>query len=93
MWADLEQRVGEQVTLTGIALNAAAGAIVSLDGYPVYISGLRQWTETLFGQPIDVTGTLVFRPDPRPADSRSHKIGDSYALEDASWSASGSNQA
>ena len=41
-WDELEARVGQAVTLTGTALDAAAGAIVSLDDRPVYVAGLRK---------------------------------------------------
>lgn len=88
MWADLQPRVGQQVTVTGTALNASAGAIVSLDGGPVYIDGLRAWPDELFGQEVEATGTLVFRPGPAPG-TPTHRLADSYALEGASWSAAG----
>ena len=87
MWSDLEARVGEQVTLVGTALDAAAGAIVSLDGFPVYVAGLRGWPQELSGQEVEVAGTLVLRPG---APRGVHGPGESYALEDASWSAPGS---
>lgn len=83
-WEELEAHVGERVTLTGTALDAAAGAIVSLDDHPVYVDGLRRWEERFFAQEVEVSGTLVFRPGPPGAI---HKVGDAYALEDATWSA------
>lgn len=89
MWEDLESRVGEQVTLTGTALNAALGAIVSLDEVPVYVAGLRRWPEEVTGHEVDLTGRLVFRSAPDPEGPVVHKPGDSYAVRDASWTLHG----
>ena len=50
MWKDLEARVNEQVTIGGTALNAASGAIVSLEGRPVYVSGLAGWPPEVAGK-------------------------------------------
>ena len=84
MWSDLEGRVGERVTLAGTALDAAAGAIVSLDGFPVYVAGLRGWPPgAVRAGGRGATGTLVFRPG---APRGVHGPADTYALEDASWS-------
>lgn len=89
MWEDLEPHLGEQVTLTGTALNAALGAIVSLDGRPVYVAGLRGWPEAVAGREITLTGRLVFRGAPDPEGPVVHKRGDTYAVEDASWTLEG----
>jgi hypothetical protein len=83
-WDELEAHVGEAVTLTGTALDAAAGAIVSLDERPVYVAGLRRWPSELFAQQVEVSGTLVFRE--RPREEKIHRVDSAYALEDASWS-------
>ena len=71
MWEDLQSRVGEQVTVVGTAQNAAAGAIVSLDGRPVYVSQLEQWPPELVGRKVEVSGVLAFYPAP-PAEGRHH---------------------
>ena len=89
MWEDLQSRVDEQVTVVGTAQNAAAGAIVSLDGRPVYVSELEQWPPELVGRKVEVSGVLAFYPAPQAEGRTVHKLSDSYALEDASWSAAG----
>jgi hypothetical protein len=89
MWRDLEARVDEQVTLAGAALNAASGAFVSLDGRPVYISGLSRWPQEVLGQEIEVTGRLAFCPAPEPEGPAVHKLDDSYELRGASWTVTG----
>lgn len=89
MWEDLQSRVDEQVTVVGTARNAAAGAIVSLDGRPVYVSELEQWPPELVGRKVEVSGVLVFYPAPQAEGRTIHKLSDSYALEDASWSVAG----
>jgi hypothetical protein len=83
-WHELEAHLGEAVTLTGTALDAAAGAIVSLDERPVYVAGLRRWPSELFAQQVEVSGTLVFRE--RPREEKIHRVDAAYALEDAKWS-------
>jgi hypothetical protein len=89
MWGDLESRVDERVTLAGTAQNAAAGAIVSLDGRPVYVSDLPEWPPDLVGRAVEVTGTLVFRPAPAQEGPTVHQLSDSYELHHAVWSATG----
>jgi hypothetical protein len=89
MWEDLQSRVNEPVTVVGTAQNAAAGAIVSLDGRPVYVSELEQWPPELVGRNVEVSGVLVFYPAPQAEGRTIHKLSDSYGLKDASWSATG----
>jgi hypothetical protein len=89
MWEDLQSRVDEPVTVVGTAQNAAAGAIVSLDGRPVYVSELEQWPPELVGRNVEVSGVLVFYPAPQAEGRTIHKLSDSYGLKDASWSATG----
>ena len=86
---DLESHVGERITVTGTALNAALGAIVSLGGLPLYVSGLRGWPEDVVGRELDVTGRLVLRRAPDREGPVVHKPGDTYAVEDASWTLNG----
>jgi hypothetical protein len=80
----LEAQVGQRVTLTGAAQNAAAGASVLVDGWPVYIGGLSRWPADLAGRELDVTGTLVRTRGPAPED-RIHGPSGGYALHDATW--------
>jgi hypothetical protein len=89
MWRDLAARVDEQVTIAGTALNAASGAIVSLEGRPVYVSGLGGWPPEVVGRDIEVTGRLAFLPAPVPEGPVVHKRDDSYELHDASWTLTG----
>ena len=80
----LEAQVGQRVTLTGTAQNAAAGASVLIEGWPVYIGGLSRWPADLAGHELDVTGTLVRTRGPAP-EERVHGPAGGYALDDASW--------
>jgi hypothetical protein len=89
MWADLETRVDEQVTVAGTALNAASGAIVSLQGRPIYVSALGAWPPEVVGREIEVTGRLAFLAAPAPEGPVVHKLDDSYELQDASWTLTG----
>ncbi|HEY1712254.1 MAG TPA: hypothetical protein VGG07_05095 [Solirubrobacteraceae bacterium] len=89
MWEDLQSRLDEHVTVVGTAQNAAAGAIVSLDGRPVYVSELEQWPPELVGRNVEVSGVLVFYPAPQAEGRTIHKLSDSYGLKDASWSVTG----
>ena len=88
-WEDLESRVDERVALAGTALNAASGAIVSLDGRPVYVAGLDGWPREIVGREVEVTGRLVFQPAPAPEGPVVHKLDDSYELHNASWALTG----
>ena len=85
----LEAQVGQRVTLTGAAQNAAAGASLLVEGWPVYIGGLSRWPADLAGRELDVTGTLVSTRGPAPED-RVHGPSGGYALDDASWAPRGS---
>ena len=81
-----------QVTLVGIARDAAAGAIVLLsDGTPVFVLGLSGWDEGWDRKRIRITGTLRSRRiggdagvDERGA-VRHGMDGDSLVLEGATW--------
>jgi hypothetical protein len=81
---ELEAQVGQRVTLTGTAQNAAAGASLLVGEWPVYIGGLSRWPADLAGRELDVTGTLVRMRGPDP-EERKHGPGAGYALDDASW--------
>jgi hypothetical protein len=80
----LEAQVGQRVTLTGTAQNAAAGASVLVEGWPVYVGGLSRWPAELVGRRLDVSGTLVRTRGPAPQE-RVHGPAGGYALDDASW--------
>lgn len=55
----------EKVTVTGIAGNARAGAVVTKDKIVYYIDGIRSWPDTLIGSHIRVTGKLKVVRNPR----------------------------
>jgi hypothetical protein len=82
---ELETQVGQRATLTGTAQNAAAGASLLVDGWPVYIGGLSRWPADLAGRKLDVTGTLVSTRGPAPEKRVHGRPGGGYALNDASW--------
>jgi hypothetical protein len=84
-WTDVEEHVGERVTVTGEAVDAAAGAVVVLeDGHVVYVGGLESWPDDASGREVEAAGTLVLRPASK--QKYVHKVlGDSYALDGATW--------
>lgn len=82
--------IGETVTVRGTAHTAAAGAMVAVDDNPpIYVVGLREWSEELEGKPVEVTGVLKQRPSriPKvpPGGVHSHGSGAALVLDDASW--------
>jgi hypothetical protein len=87
---DPAEHVGEPVTIRGTALDARAGAAVQLaDGMPVYVVGLESWADDVSGRFVEVSGQLRRRPSrippPSPSGERYHGLGETYALEAASW--------
>jgi hypothetical protein len=59
MREDLDQMVGREVTIDGIARNAAGGAVVLTDDRtPIYVAGLSRWDGAIDGKKIRATGTL-----------------------------------
>lgn len=83
---DPREHIGESVTFRGTALTAAAGAIVTGVGRPVYIGGLRRWETQLEGKPVEVSGVLRGREGDLPAGA--HGVASaSFVLDDARWSA------
>ena len=87
---DPQQHVSETVTFRGMACDARAGAIVLLpDETPVYIAGLTSWDDTHSGNEVEVTGRLEHKPSriPKipPGGEQYHGLGETFVLEDASW--------
>ncbi len=87
----LDTRLGQAVTLTGRAANAAMGAVVLMeDRTPVYLLGKEEWDDEN-GSTVAVSGTLRRRslaPDPTvDADGAiSHgMMGDAWVIEDPTW--------
>lgn len=55
----LEQKIDSNVTITGTARNAAAGAVVlTEDRTPVYVAGLDRWEKAFDGKQVSASGTL-----------------------------------
>jgi hypothetical protein len=87
--SDLRASVGKRVTVRGLAETGAGGALVEVDGEPIYIQGLRRWDGELEGRRVEVTGTLSVRgastgPGRMPAHGFDEET---FALEGAEWSA------
>jgi hypothetical protein len=84
---DPREHVGESVTIRGTALTAAAGAIVTGAGRPVYIGGLERWDKELEGKPVEVSGVLRAQESTLPpGDPPSHGVdAASFVLDDARW--------
>ena len=54
---------GGEVTLFGVADDAAMGAVVVQDdGYVTLVAGLQAWPAELRGRPVEVSGTLSASP-------------------------------
>ena len=87
--SDLSASVGKRVTVRGPAATGAGGAIVEVDGEPIYIAGLRTWDAELEGGQVEVTGTLMLRGSTAgagPGGMPRHGFDDeTFALADAEW--------
>lgn len=59
--AGLRARAGTTITVEGIAVNAAGGAIVMLEDGPVYIAGLAAWDDATRGTEVRYRGVLRIR--------------------------------
>ncbi len=55
----LKALAGAKVTLPGRAANAKAGAVVLVEGEPVYLEGLSEWPREASGKEVEVSGTLA----------------------------------
>lgn len=56
--AQLAGRQGKVVTVVGVARDAKGGAVVLLEGEPLYVRGLDAWPKGLRDRRVEVTGTL-----------------------------------
>ena len=67
-----QSRVGEQVELRGTAHNAKAGAVVVVDGEPIYLRDVAAWPDEQLGKSVTVSGRLrslqLIPPAVRDAD-------------------------
>jgi len=92
---DPSAHLGETVTVCGAAWDGAGGALVHVDGEPLYIEGLDTWPEELVDAQVEVTGVLRARGSQVPPTSDDNPIplhgldGETFALVDASWQAAG----
>lgn len=56
-------------TMVGLAKNAKAGAVLLVEGQPIYIEGLAEWPANLLDRRVEARGRLVDEkliPDPGP---------------------------
>jgi hypothetical protein len=87
--SDLSTSVGKRVTVRGLAVTGAGGALVEVDGEPIYISRLRTWDAELEDRQVEVTGTLLLRGStagPGPGGMPRHGFNEeTFALDDAEW--------
>ena len=89
---DPKEHVGESVTIEGTAWNAAAGAMVRVDGVsrPIYIRGLDSWSKELERKAVKVTGVLQLREAQVPrgdeTDAPEHGLASAtFVLDGAEW--------
>jgi hypothetical protein len=87
--SNLSASVGKRVTVRGPAMTGAGGAMVEVDGEPIYLTGLRAWDAELEGRQVEVTGTLQLRGStagPGPGGMPLHGFDEeTFALADPSW--------
>jgi hypothetical protein len=91
---DPGKHIGEPVTFRGTALTAAAGAIVTGAGRPVYVAGLERWDTELEGKPVEVSGVLRRQeselPAAAPGEPPAHGVGAArFMLDEARWALGG----
>lgn len=51
---------GQRVTIEGIAADMKAGAVVLVDGKPIYVANLHAWSPDLVGTHVRVEGVLRY---------------------------------
>lgn len=82
---------GAKVTLSGRAANAKAGAVLLVDGEPIYLKGFAEWPKDASGKELEVTGTLKDEKlIPSPVKGPKGEIsqgaeGSQWVLEGAEW--------
>ena len=84
-------QVGKAVELTGVAQNAKAGAVLVVDGSPIYVKNLAAWPDALRGKTVKVKGTLKsMKLIPSPTRGPKGEVGqgaegEQWVLEDAAY--------
>lgn len=82
---------GQRVRLSGLARDAKGGAVLLLDGAPLYLAGLQSWPSEVHGKAVAVGGKLVEKQylpeatvDARGAISQGAR-GTQWVLEAPTW--------
>ena len=69
----IENLIGHNIELVGIANNAKGGAVlITEDDHVIYIKGLQSWPSELTGKQVTITGLLKREkliPDPKIAEN------------------------
>jgi hypothetical protein len=88
----LSRLVGKRVSLVGKAEDAKSGAVLMVDGAPIYVRPLEAWPSAARTKDVVVTGRLESeklipspKVDAQGAISQGAE-GDQWVLEEASWS-------
>lgn len=82
---------GGPVELTGLAEDAKGGAVLVVDGNPIYLRKLASWPQHLRGKTVKVKGRLVkTKLIPSPTKNAKGEIsqgaeGEQWVLEDATY--------
>jgi hypothetical protein len=98
----MHARLGQQVTLEGIAEARKLGAVLRGNDFEVWIDQLQDWPRNYVGQKVRVTGVLEERYDlpvfiqkrgepiaagiPVPEGTDLRKASHRYVVRDAKWS-------
>jgi hypothetical protein len=99
---DLRDRLGQQVTLDGVAETRKLGAALRGNGFDVWIDRLERWPAEALGRKVRVTGILEERQDlpvyiqkageppaagiPVPEGTDLREASRRYLVRDSKWS-------
>ena len=88
----IEDHLGKEVMMEGIAQNAKGGAVlITKDENVIYIKGLAEWSEDMLGEQLAVRGILKrekYIPDPRVDENGAISqgaVGRQLVLEEAKY--------